>query len=156
MDGCDFQLCVCVCEYKIFSVITVFRGCKDSKSAYVWQILCPLLAGRVPRVWGGPQWTRASLTPSWSTRTCWVQIRGRPLHTGPTRVRLCQPCNDRCAGRVSESKLLHSGKEETPSVRGLCGSLTSVTSYKSLASLKSNECLASPATEISSSGLTPS
>lgn len=48
------------------------------------------------------------------------------------------------------------GKEETPSLRGLCGSLTSVTSYKSLASLRSNECLASPATEISSPGLTPS
>ncbi|CAK6960682.1 RUN domain-containing protein 3B [Scomber scombrus] len=48
------------------------------------------------------------------------------------------------------------GKEETPSLRGLCGSLTSVTSYKSLASLKSSECLASPATEISSPGITPS
>ncbi|KAG7475085.1 hypothetical protein JOB18_023834 [Solea senegalensis] len=47
-------------------------------------------------------------------------------------------------------------KEETPSLRGLCGSLTSVTSYKSLASLKSSECLASPATEISSPGITPS
>uniref|UniRef100_A0A3B3BGZ1 RUN domain-containing protein 3B n=1 Tax=Oryzias melastigma TaxID=30732 RepID=A0A3B3BGZ1_ORYME len=49
-----------------------------------------------------------------------------------------------------------SGKEETPSLRGLCGSLTSVTSYKSLASLKSNECLASPATEISTPDITPS
>uniref|UniRef100_A0A3Q2PTF8 RUN domain containing 3b n=1 Tax=Fundulus heteroclitus TaxID=8078 RepID=A0A3Q2PTF8_FUNHE len=48
------------------------------------------------------------------------------------------------------------GKEETPSLRGLCGSLTSVASYKSLASLKSSECLASPATEISSPGVTPS
>lgn len=152
MDGCGFQLC----GNKIFSVITVFGGCKDSKSACVWQILCPLLAGRGPRVWGRPQWTRASPGPPWSTRACRVQIRGRPLHTGPTRVRLCKPCNDRCAGRVSESTLLHSGKEETPSLRGLCGSLTSVTSYKSLASLKSNECLASPATEISSAGLTPS
>ncbi|XP_030248922.1 RUN domain-containing protein 3B isoform X1 [Sparus aurata] len=50
----------------------------------------------------------------------------------------------------------HQGKEETPSLRGLCGSLTSVASYKSLASLKSSECLASPATEISSPGITPS
>ncbi|XP_073340971.1 RUN domain-containing protein 3B isoform X2 [Pagrus major] len=50
----------------------------------------------------------------------------------------------------------HQGKEETPSLRGLCGSLTSVASYKSLASLKSSECLASPATEISSPGVTPS
>ncbi|KAJ3597612.1 hypothetical protein NHX12_001135 [Muraenolepis orangiensis] len=47
-------------------------------------------------------------------------------------------------------------KEETPSLRGLCGSLTSVASYKSLASLKSSECLASPATETSTPGLTPS
>lgn len=60
-------------------------------------------------------------------------------------------------GLPSEScALCHSGKEETPSLRGLCGSLTSVTSYKSLASLKSSECLASPATEISSPGITPS
>ncbi|XP_056142455.1 RUN domain-containing protein 3B [Lampris incognitus] len=48
------------------------------------------------------------------------------------------------------------GKEETPSLRGLCGSLTSVASYKSLASLKSSECLVSPTTEMSSPGLTPS
>ncbi|XP_039973761.1 RUN domain-containing protein 3B isoform X2 [Xiphias gladius] len=47
-------------------------------------------------------------------------------------------------------------KEETPSLRGLCGSLTSVASYKSLASLKSSECLASPGMEISSPGVTPS
>uniref|UniRef100_A0A3Q2C7X5 RUN domain-containing protein 3B n=1 Tax=Cyprinodon variegatus TaxID=28743 RepID=A0A3Q2C7X5_CYPVA len=52
--------------------------------------------------------------------------------------------------------LFLSGKEETPSLRGLCGSLTSVASYKSLASLKSNECLASAATEFSSPGVTPS
>ncbi|KAM6967685.1 RUN domain-containing protein 3B [Aplochiton taeniatus] len=48
------------------------------------------------------------------------------------------------------------GKEETPSLRGLCGSLTSAGSYKSLASLKSSECLASPTTEMTSPGLTPS
>ncbi|XP_056900914.1 RUN domain-containing protein 3B isoform X3 [Takifugu flavidus] len=50
----------------------------------------------------------------------------------------------------------HWTHQETPSLRGLCGSPTSVTSYKSLACLRSNECLASPATEISSPGLTPS
>ncbi|XP_030226751.1 RUN domain-containing protein 3B isoform X1 [Gadus morhua] len=50
----------------------------------------------------------------------------------------------------------HHAKEETPSLRGLCGSLTSVASYKSLASLKSSECLASPTTETSTPGLTPS
>ncbi|XP_067094284.1 RUN domain-containing protein 3B isoform X2 [Osmerus mordax] len=49
----------------------------------------------------------------------------------------------------------HRGKEESPSLRGLCGSLTSVTSYKSLASLKSSECLASPTTDMTSPGLTP-
>ncbi|XP_044150979.1 RUN domain-containing protein 3B isoform X2 [Bufo gargarizans] len=48
------------------------------------------------------------------------------------------------------------GKEETPSLLGLCGSLTSVASYKSLASLKSSECLASPTTEMTSPGLTQS
>uniref|UniRef100_A0A8C2Z722 RUN domain containing 3b n=1 Tax=Cyclopterus lumpus TaxID=8103 RepID=A0A8C2Z722_CYCLU len=58
--------------------------------------------------------------------------------------------------RVLIMCILSSGKEETPSLRGLCGSLTSVASYKSLASLKSSECLASPATEISSPGFTPS
>ncbi|XP_055511538.1 RUN domain-containing protein 3B isoform X6 [Leucoraja erinacea] len=53
---------------------------------------------------------------------------------------------------------LHSqkeGKEDTPSLLGLCGSLTSMTSYKSLTSLKSSECLASPNAEINSPGLTP-
>ncbi|CAJ1062231.1 RUN domain-containing protein 3B isoform X1 [Xyrichtys novacula] len=50
----------------------------------------------------------------------------------------------------------HQGKEETPSLRGLCGSLTSVASYKSLTSMKSNECLASPLTEICSPGISPS
>ncbi|XP_039885650.1 RUN domain-containing protein 3B [Simochromis diagramma] len=58
--------------------------------------------------------------------------------------------------RSASSKWTHQGKEETPSLRGLCGSLTSVTSYKSLASLRSNECLASPTTEVSSPSFTPS
>uniref|UniRef100_A0A670Z1Q3 RUN domain-containing protein 3B n=1 Tax=Pseudonaja textilis TaxID=8673 RepID=A0A670Z1Q3_PSETE len=52
--------------------------------------------------------------------------------------------------------LLSEGKEDTPSLLGLCGSLTSVASYKSLTSLKSSEYLASPTTEITSPGLTPS
>uniref|UniRef100_A0A3Q3LI81 RUN domain-containing protein 3B n=1 Tax=Labrus bergylta TaxID=56723 RepID=A0A3Q3LI81_9LABR len=56
----------------------------------------------------------------------------------------------------SHSFYLISGKEETQSLRGLCGSLTSVASYKSLATLKSNECLASPSTEICSPDITPS
>lgn len=55
-----------------------------------------------------------------------------------------------------DSSRLSGGKEETPSLLGLCGSLTSVASYKSLTSLKSSECLASPTTEMTSPGLTPS
>ncbi|XP_075067991.1 RUN domain-containing protein 3B isoform X2 [Mixophyes fleayi] len=55
-----------------------------------------------------------------------------------------------------DSSHLSEGKEETPSLLGLCGSLTSVASYKSLTSLKSSECLASPTTEMTSPGLTPS
>ncbi|XP_055511529.1 RUN domain-containing protein 3B isoform X5 [Leucoraja erinacea] len=54
-------------------------------------------------------------------------------------------------GRHENSKR----KEDTPSLLGLCGSLTSMTSYKSLTSLKSSECLASPNAEINSPGLTP-
>ncbi|XP_032868861.1 RUN domain-containing protein 3B isoform X4 [Amblyraja radiata] len=56
-------------------------------------------------------------------------------------------------GRHENSK--SDGKEDTPSLLGLCGSLTSMTSYKSLTSLKSSECLASPNAEINSPGLTP-
>ncbi|XP_069504487.1 RUN domain-containing protein 3B [Ambystoma mexicanum] len=59
-------------------------------------------------------------------------------------------------GRHGGQHLMCDGKEETPSLLGLCGSLTSVTSYKSLTSLKSNEYLASPTTEMTSPGLTPS
>ncbi|XP_068013041.1 RUN domain-containing protein 3B isoform X2 [Melanerpes formicivorus] len=59
-------------------------------------------------------------------------------------------------GKPDGINLLHEGKEDTPSLLGLCGSLTSVASYKSLTSLKSSECLASPTTEMTSPGLTPS
>ncbi|XP_048367194.1 RUN domain-containing protein 3B isoform X1 [Sphaerodactylus townsendi] len=59
-------------------------------------------------------------------------------------------------GKQDELSLLNEGKEDTPSLFGLCGSLTSVASYKSLTSLKSNEYLASPTTEMTSPGLTPS
>ncbi|XP_069318152.1 RUN domain-containing protein 3B isoform X7 [Eulemur rufifrons] len=52
--------------------------------------------------------------------------------------------------------LISEGKEDTPSLLGLCGSLTSVASYKSLTSLKSNDYLASPITDMASPGLTPS
>nr|XP_033787112.1 RUN domain-containing protein 3B isoform X1 [Geotrypetes seraphini] len=59
-------------------------------------------------------------------------------------------------GKHDGLSLLSEGKEDTPSLLGLCGSLTSVASYKSLTSLKSSEYLASPTTEMTSPGLTPS
>ncbi|NXF52200.1 RUN3B protein, partial [Oceanites oceanicus] len=59
-------------------------------------------------------------------------------------------------GKQDRMNLLNEGKEDTPSLLGLCGSLTSVASYKSLTSLKSSEYLASPTTEMTSPGLTPS
>ncbi|MBN3280329.1 RUN3B protein, partial [Polyodon spathula] len=59
-------------------------------------------------------------------------------------------------GKLKGSNTQSEGKEDTPSLLGLCGSLTTVASYKSLASLKSSECLASPTTEMASPGLTPS
>ncbi|XP_019363914.1 PREDICTED: RUN domain-containing protein 3B isoform X2 [Gavialis gangeticus] len=59
-------------------------------------------------------------------------------------------------GKQDGINLLNEGKEDTPSLLGLCGSLTSVASYKSLRSLKSSEYLASPTTEMTSPGLTPS
>ncbi|XP_055276575.1 RUN domain-containing protein 3B isoform X4 [Moschus berezovskii] len=59
-------------------------------------------------------------------------------------------------GKQDTLNLVSEGKEDTPSLLGLCGSLTSVASYKSLTSLKSNDYLASPTTEMTSPGLTPS
>nr|XP_012306290.1 RUN domain-containing protein 3B isoform X4 [Aotus nancymaae] len=59
-------------------------------------------------------------------------------------------------GKQDTLNLMSEGKEDTPSLLGLCGSLTSVASYKSLTSLKSNDYLASPKTEMTSPGLTPS
>ncbi|XP_021443639.2 RUN domain-containing protein 3B isoform X2 [Oncorhynchus mykiss] len=58
--------------------------------------------------------------------------------------------------RPASSHWHHHGKEDIPSLIGLCGSLQSVASNKSLASLKSSECLASPTTEMTSPDLTPS
>ncbi|XP_037692507.1 RUN domain-containing protein 3B isoform X4 [Choloepus didactylus] len=59
-------------------------------------------------------------------------------------------------GKRDTLNLISEGKEDTPSLLGLCGSLTSVASYKSLTSLKSNDYLASPTAEMTSPGLTPS
>ncbi|XP_051035663.1 RUN domain-containing protein 3B-like [Phodopus roborovskii] len=59
-------------------------------------------------------------------------------------------------GKQDSFNFIGEGKEDTPSLLGLCGSLTSVASYKSLTSLKSNDCLASPTAEMTSPGRTPS
>ncbi|XP_063099398.1 RUN domain-containing protein 3B isoform X2 [Cavia porcellus] len=59
-------------------------------------------------------------------------------------------------GKQDTLNSISEGKEDTPSLLGLCGSLTSVASYKSLTSLKSNDCLPSPTTEIASPSPTPS
>nr|XP_048289556.1 RUN domain-containing protein 3B isoform X3 [Myodes glareolus] len=59
-------------------------------------------------------------------------------------------------GKQDSLNFIGEGKEDTPSLLGLCGSLTSVASYKSLTSLKSNDYLASPTAEMASPGLTPS
>lgn len=47
------------------------------------------------------------------------------------------------------------GKDNTPSMLGLCGSLASLPSSRSLASLKSSECLVNISTE-ASPALSPS
>ncbi|XP_062900220.1 RUN domain-containing protein 3B isoform X6 [Mobula hypostoma] len=65
------------------------------------------------------------------------------------------PLHSQKEGEEGHGNSKSDGKEDTPSLLGLCGSLTSMTSYKSLTSLKSSECLASPNAEISSPGLTP-
>ncbi|KFO29581.1 RUN domain-containing protein 3B [Fukomys damarensis] len=64
---------------------------------------------------------------------------------------LLQLCHSR-----ERHKACSTRKEDTPSLLGLCGSLTSVASYKSLTSLKSNDYLPSPTAEMTSPGLTPS
>uniref|UniRef100_A0A452UCX1 Uncharacterized protein n=1 Tax=Ursus maritimus TaxID=29073 RepID=A0A452UCX1_URSMA len=51
------------------------------------------------------------------------------------------------ASLSSDSQRLGEGKDPTPSMLGLCGSLASIPSCKSLASFKSNECLVTPAEE---------
>ncbi|XP_007531986.1 RUN domain-containing protein 3B isoform X2 [Erinaceus europaeus] len=66
------------------------------------------------------------------------------------------PCQSQDGDKQDSLHLICEGKEDTPSLLGLCGSLTSVASYKSLTSLKSNDYLASPTTEMTSPGLTPS
>nr|XP_045016368.1 RUN domain-containing protein 3B isoform X2 [Jaculus jaculus] len=66
------------------------------------------------------------------------------------------PSHSQGDGKQDTLNLMSEGKEDTPSLLGLCGSLTSVASYKSLTSLKSNDYVASPTTEITSPGLTPS
>ncbi|XP_028013459.1 RUN domain-containing protein 3B isoform X5 [Eptesicus fuscus] len=66
------------------------------------------------------------------------------------------PSQSQDDGKQDTLNSVSEGKEDTPSLLGLCGSLTSMASYKSLTSLKSNDCLASPTAEMTSPGLTPS
>ncbi|XP_061771582.1 RUN domain-containing protein 3B isoform X2 [Nerophis ophidion] len=82
----------------------------------------------------------------------------KSLHNGPAEMSLSQMTLEPAHQFTLEAKAActhwpHPGNE--PSLRGLCGSLTSVNSFRSLASLRSNECLASPAAEVSSPGFTP-
>ncbi|XP_061633414.1 RUN domain-containing protein 3B isoform X1 [Phyllopteryx taeniolatus] len=85
------------------------------------------------------------------------QWEDKSLHNLPTDMSLSQMSLEPSHTLTLEAKphWPHQGKEQTPSLRGLCGSLTSVNSFRSLASLRSNECLASPAAEVSSPGFTP-
>ncbi|XP_057689934.1 RUN domain-containing protein 3B [Corythoichthys intestinalis] len=81
----------------------------------------------------------------------------KSLHNLPTDMSLSQMSLEPSHVLTLEAKphWPRQGKEQSPSLRGLCGSLTSVNSFRSLASLRSNECLASPAAEVSSPGFTP-
>ncbi|XP_061811785.1 RUN domain-containing protein 3B isoform X2 [Nerophis lumbriciformis] len=88
------------------------------------------------------------------------QWNNKSLHNVPADVSLSQMTLEPAHQFTLEAKAActhwpHQGNEQTPSLRGLCGSLTSVNSFRSLASLRSNECLASPAAEVSSPGFTP-
>lgn len=84
----------------------------------------------------------------------WEQTTSRTLHQ--LSVDMCLSHNSLEPSQMKSLEYQAKGKEETLSLKGLCGSLTSVACYKSLSSLKSSECLASPGTEVSSSGGTPS
>ncbi|MBZ3872664.1 RUN domain-containing protein 3B, partial [Sciurus carolinensis] len=91
----------------------------------------------------------------------WYEKSYHSLDQLSAEVSLSQTSLDPAQSQEGEGKqdplnLINEGKEDTPSLLGLCGSLTSVASYKSLTSLKSNDYLASPTTEMTSPGLTPS
>ncbi|XP_061918764.1 RUN domain-containing protein 3B [Entelurus aequoreus] len=88
------------------------------------------------------------------------QWNNKSLHNVPADMSLSQMTLEPAHQFTLEAKAActhwpYQGNEQTPSLRGLCGSLTSVNSFRSLASLRSNECLASPAAEVSSPGFTP-
>uniref|UniRef100_A0A8D1C2T8 RUN domain-containing protein 3B n=1 Tax=Sus scrofa TaxID=9823 RepID=A0A8D1C2T8_PIG len=88
----------------------------------------------------------------------WYEKSCQSLDQLSAEVSLSQSSLDPGQSQEGDGKqdTLSEGKEDTPSLLGLCGSLTSVASYKSLTSLKSNDYLASPTTEMTSPGLTPS
>ncbi|XP_077454042.1 RUN domain-containing protein 3B [Stigmatopora argus] len=85
------------------------------------------------------------------------QWENKSFHNLPTDMSLSQMSLEPAHVLTLEAKphWPRQGKEQSPSLRGLCGSLTSVNSFRSLASLRSNECLASPAAEVNSPGFTP-
>lgn len=85
-------------------------------------------------------------------RVSWRVIRGLSLHClhpSTAHHSLTE------AGRHGLTRPLSPGKDPTPSMLGLCGSLASIPSCKSLASFKSNECLVSDSPE-GSPALSPS
>lgn len=79
---------------------------------------------------------------------------GLPLHYLRLQTPLPQLTRSQ-TGWLGLTRPLSPGKDPTPSMLGLCGSLASIPSCKSLASFKSNECLVSDSPE-GSPALSPS
>lgn len=130
-----------------------FSELSHSDLSHFSLFLCSKSFQSLDQLSAGMSLSQTSLGPS---HTLGLEARPAGSTHWPDQGRLLPGC---CFPPSKSSSLRcvlsHSGKEETPSLRGLCGSLTSVVSYKSLTSMKSNECLASPATEICSPGITP-
>lgn len=89
-----------------------------------------------------------------------LQKRPRPLGVTGELPPFCPPTRTSSphttqAGWPGLTRPLSLGKDPTPSMLGLCGSLASIPSCKSLASFKSNECLVSDSPE-GSPALSPS
>ncbi|XP_074552226.1 RUN domain-containing protein 3A isoform X2 [Halichoeres trimaculatus] len=101
------------------------------------------------------------LVNQWSTITTEqgdVKLFRRSFHSLEQlsgEVTLSSDCQKIDGRQNGEAVWTAPGKEDTPSMLGLCGSLASLPSSKSLASLKSSECLVSISTE-PSPALSPS